>query len=260
MRLARVEAYIAKNAEAIEFLGMVFAQQKAQTAAQDEEEVAPDAVFAVPIEHSVKAGLVEGPASAAVTIVKAFDFTCPHCMRSSDVMTELVKEYGGKVRVVFKNLVVHPNAEPAHLASCAAAKQGKYLAYKKAFWEHGFGPYLQSGGQDETSLKAPSLVAIAKRTGLDVKRFETDMASKACSEYLERDKAELEKFRVTGTPTFFVNGTMIPGALPKEAFKTIVDEKLKLVDASGVPAAQYYEREILAKGETKYRSAKTPKP
>ena len=70
--------------------------------------------------------------------MKAFDFACPYCQRVAGTMEELVKEYNGKVRVVYANMVVHEPAKPAHLASCAAAKQGKYKEFKDAFWEKGF--------------------------------------------------------------------------------------------------------------------------
>ena len=73
-RVARIEDTLSKNAEALDFLNKVYAQQKAQQQAQQQSEPAPDAVFAVDVSQSVKAGLVEGPAGAAVTIVEAWDF------------------------------------------------------------------------------------------------------------------------------------------------------------------------------------------
>jgi hypothetical protein len=73
-RVARVEDTLAKNAEALDFLNKVYAQQKAQQQAQQQSEPAPDAVFAIDISQNVKAGLVEGPSGAAVTIVEAWDF------------------------------------------------------------------------------------------------------------------------------------------------------------------------------------------
>src|SRR4051812_18742811 len=73
-RLRRLEDTNAKNAEALDFLNKVYAQQKQQMAQQEREEPAPDAIFAVNIAEDVKAGKVEGPANAPVTIVKAFDF------------------------------------------------------------------------------------------------------------------------------------------------------------------------------------------
>ena len=72
-----------------------------------------------------------------------------------------MKEYDGKVRVVFKNMVVHPQqVTNAHLAGCAAAKQGKFIAYKDAPMSNSFpgmDPYLRSGRCQEYSAACPKL-------------------------------------------------------------------------------------------------------
>jgi len=73
-QLARLQDAYDRNAEAIEFLNKVYAQQKAQQQAQERDEPAEDAMFAVDIAPDVKLGQVEGPASALVTIVEAWDF------------------------------------------------------------------------------------------------------------------------------------------------------------------------------------------
>jgi hypothetical protein len=73
-RLRRLEDSYATNAEALAFLNKVYAQQKQQQQQQAREEHAPDAVFAVDISQDIKAGQVEGPNTAMVTIVEAWDF------------------------------------------------------------------------------------------------------------------------------------------------------------------------------------------
>jgi hypothetical protein len=73
-QLARLQDAYDRNAEAIDFLNKVFAQQKAQQAAQERDEPAEDAVFAVDVAPDVKLGQVEGPSTALVTIVEAWDF------------------------------------------------------------------------------------------------------------------------------------------------------------------------------------------
>ena len=171
-----------------------------------------------------------------------------------------MKEYGGKVRVVYMDRVVHELAEKAHLAACAAGRQGKYLAFKDAFWDKGYGPYAASGGRDRAGFELDALVALAKDVGLDVARFKADLTGPACTELLGRERIELDKFRVDGTPTLFVNGLYISGGLPKDALRTIIDARLKVAEASGVPGAQYYDREILGKGEKQFRSKKDAKP
>ncbi|MEP6864031.1 MAG: thioredoxin domain-containing protein [Deltaproteobacteria bacterium] len=258
-RVKKLEADSAKHAEALDFLDKVYAQQKGQQEAQEREEPAPDAIFAVDIAQDLKAGQVEGPMNAPVTIVEAFDFACPYCRQVSDTLEALVKDYPGKVRVVFKNMVVHPQvATTAHLASCAAAKQGKYPQFKNALWSKGFDAYASA--RDPSKLGEDNVIAIAKDVGLDTDKLKTDMKSEDCKNFLENDRKELDKFHVNSTPTLFVNGTHVGGALPEQQFKTMIDEKLKLVEQSGVPAAEYYDKEIMGKGEKQFRSKKDPKP
>ena len=258
-RVKKLEDSNAKYAEALDFLQKVYAQQKQQQDAEERDEPAPDATFAVDIANDVKAGQVEGPASAPVTIVEAFDFACPYCRKVSDTLDALVKDYPGKVRIVYKNMVVHPQvATPAHLASCAAAKQGKYVVMKNALWTKGFDAY--AAARDPSKLNEENVIAIAHDVGLDTDKLKSDMHSSDCDAQLKADMQELEKFHVNSTPTLFVNGTHVGGALPEATFKQLIDEKLKAFESSGVPAADYYDKEIMAKGEKKFRSKKDPKP
>jgi protein-disulfide isomerase len=259
-QLARLQDAYDRNAEALAFLSKVYGQQKAQAAQEEREEPADDAVFAVDVTADIQAGQVDGPATAPVTVIKAFDFACPYCQRMAPVMKELVAEYKGKVRVVYTNLLIHPPARPAHLASCAAAKQGKYLAFKDAFWDQGFGPYAASEGKDASSLGEDSIVKIARAVGLDTARLRTDMASPECKARIESDMAELARWHVNSTPTFFINGKPVSGALPKSELKELIDEQLKIAEASGVPGAEYYQKIVLARGEKQFRSKADPRP
>jgi ABC-type phosphate transport system substrate-binding protein len=73
-RLHRIEVGLARREEALGFLEMAYAQQKQQQEAQEANEPDPNAVFAVDISKAVAAGQVDGPTSAMVTIVEAWDF------------------------------------------------------------------------------------------------------------------------------------------------------------------------------------------
>jgi protein-disulfide isomerase len=245
-RVKKLEEQNAKYAEALEFLQKVYGQQKQQQVAQEREEPAPDAMFAVDIKQSEKSGFVEGPAAAPVTIVVAEDFACPYCERVSNTLDEVVKEYDGKVRVVFKNMVVHPQVMNAHLAGCAAAKQGKFTKWKTTWWEKGF----KARKMDDANVDA-----IAKEIGLDMGKFKADAGGEECKALVQADMAELQKFKVNSTPTLFVNGTHVGGALPKESFKQMIDEKLKTATT-----ADHYEKVVMAQGEKQFRSKGDPKP
>ena len=242
-RVKKLEEQNAKYAEALDFLQKVYNQQKQQQQAQEESEPDPNAMFAVDITNNIKHGFVEGPLTAPVTIVAAEDFACPYCERVSGTLDELVKEYDGKVRVVFKNLVVHPQVTNAHYAGCAAAKQGKFQQWKTTWWEKGF----KARKMDDANIEV-----IAKEIGLDMGRFKTDKDSGECKQIVEADMNELQKFRVNSTPTLFVNGTHVGGALPKETFKQMIDEKLATAEGK----ANYYDAVVMATGSRQFRSKK----
>lgn len=254
-RVKRLEAESAKNADAMAFLNQVYGQQKAQQEAQQAQMPAPDAMFAIDITGDP----YDGPADAPVTLVKAFDFACPYCEMANAPMKELVKEYNGKLRVVYKNFVVHPQtATDAHLASCAAWEQKKYMQFKDAFWEKGFNEYKKS--RDQSKMSEANILTIAQGLGLNMDKFKADMKGEKCKQLIDRDMAELTKFGTNATPTFYINGQPYQSGLEPAAFKSVIDQKLKEVEASGVPGKDYYQKVVIEKGEKKFRSMKDPKP
>ena len=171
-----------------------------------------------------------------------------------------MKEYDGKIRVVLKHMVVHPDTvAKAHLAACAAGKQKKFKEFYKAFWEKAFKPYAESRGQNREALGEAGFMVWAKDLGIDTAKLKADMDGQECNQFVQADMQELSKFRVSGTPAFFINGQFIGGGIPKESFKQIIDAKLKEVEASGVPPTEYYDKVIMAKGEKKFRSKNQPK-
>ncbi|HRC56369.1 MAG: thioredoxin domain-containing protein [Myxococcales bacterium] len=254
-RVKRLEDESAKNAEAMAFLNQVWGQQKAQQEQEQAQTPAPDAVFAIDITGDP----VDGPASAPVTLVKAYDFDCPYCEMANAPLKQLVKDYNGKLRVVYKNFVVHPqSATTAHLGGCAAWEQKKFMEFKDAFWEKGFKAARQS--KDRSKMGEENVLAIAKEVGLNVDKFKADMNGDKCKQLIERDMAELSKFGTNATPSFYINGQPYRSGLETAAFKVVIDQKLKEAEASGVPGKDYYQKVVIEKGEKKFRSIKDPKP
>jgi len=198
----------------------------------------PKAVYAVPIEGSP----FTGPAHAKVTLVEAYDFACPWCSRAQPVLAALQKEYGSQLKIVYKQLVVHPQvATTPALAACAAHLQGRFGEMYKLIWEKGF-PTQKLGGAD--------MEALAAELKLDPTRFRADMNGARCRERLDRDAAELAQLGVHGTPGFFVNGRVVPGFVPIETFRPLIDEELKKADdalKTGTRLEAYYDS-ILARG------------
>ena len=152
------------------------------------------------------------------------------------------------------NEVVHPQqVQMAHQYGCAAAKQGKFLEFKEQFWKKSFDEYVNK--RDAAELAPDAILKWAPDIKLDVKRLKADAESTACKARVDEDMAELAKFHVNGTPAFFFNGSFVGGGMPKEDFQKIIDEKLKIAQASGVPGADYYAKEIMGKGEKEFKAA-----
>ena len=152
-------------------------------------------------------------------------------------------------------MVVHPDAvQLAHQYTCAAAKQKKFLEYKHAFWEKSFGAYAASGGKDRASLGEGAILQYAPSFGADPAKLKADANSAECKQRIADDMAELAKFRVSGTPAFFINGKFIGGGIPKPAFQQIINEKLAIAEASKMAGAEYYAKEIMGKGSREFRS------
>jgi protein-disulfide isomerase len=213
----------------------------------------PSAVFAVDISAAVAAGQVNGPADALVTIVIAWDYACPYCQRLVAALDELVAEYQGRLRVVYMNMVIHSQVQLAHQYGCAAAMQGKFRVFERAWWDKVWAVYATN--RKAELLAEPNLKKVAAKAKLDVGKLASDANSPACEQRIADDRAELSKFRVQATPTWFVNGRHQAGARPKDQVRAVIEERLAVAVASGIPGADYYAKEVMAKGVSQFQSS-----
>ncbi|WP_164012022.1 DsbA family protein [Pyxidicoccus trucidator] len=164
-----------------------------------------------------------GPANAPVTLVAFSDFECPFCSRAVPTLKALEEEYGGKLRVAFKHqpLPNHPNAKLAAAASLAAHEQGK-------FWE-----FHDLMFANQRQLDRASLEGYARQLGLNESRFKAALDSGKFDAQVAADSSEGTRIGASATPTFFINGRPVVGALPIDQFRRVIDEELK---KSGVAA------------------------
>ena len=131
------------------------------------------------------------------------------------------------MRIVWKHLPLdmHKNAMSAHLAAAAADRQGK-------FWE--FHDKLFANQQQ---LNLDAYKRHARELGLDVARFEKDLADLELKKRIDADKAEATSLGVTGTPGFFVNGRFLSGAKPFEEFAKVINAELTRLNLKVPPGA-----------------------
>ncbi len=169
-------------------------------------------------------GPARGPADAPVTIVEFSDFQCPYCVRAEPTVKDVVAAYPGKIRLVYRDypLPGHSLAPKAAEAAHCAGDQGKY-------WEMHDRLFAAQG-----KLEVESLKGYDKEVGLDTARFDKCLDSGEKAAEVAFHKKAGEDAGVNGTPAFFINGRLISGAQPAEAFKQIIDAEL----ASGAQSAK----------------------
>jgi protein-disulfide isomerase len=146
---------------------------------------------------------IRGPEDAPVTIVEYGDFECPYCGRAEPVMRELLSDFGGDVRYVWRHLPltdVHPHAELAAEAAEAAGAQGRFWEMHDLLLEH------------QDALRFDDLIGYAEQLGLDVDRFRDDLLNHRYAGRVARDVDSADASGVSGTPTFFINGRRRQGA------------------------------------------------
>lgn len=133
----------------------------------------------------------------------------------------------------------------AHLAGCAAGKQGRFTDFMHAWWEKGYGAARQTG--DASKLGVDNIMKIAGDLGLDTAKLKEDMGSKDCQDAIRADMKMLSQFGVNGTPTFFLNGKYT-GFAGVADLKQRIDAEIAAVESSGVPPKDFYQKEVMEKG------------
>ncbi len=171
---------------------------------------------------SLKGVPLKGNKDAKVTIVEYSDFQCPFCKRATeDVLPGILKQYDGKVKLVFKQFPLpnHPWANPAAIASVCAYNQGNEL-----FWK--FHDILFEKQKEITVEKSKEqFKAFAKQIGLDAGKFEACVNSPDTATRVQNELKEGQSIGINSTPTFVVNGMPVPGATP-EGLKAAIEASL----------------------------------
>jgi protein-disulfide isomerase len=157
-----------------------------------------------------------GNPAAPVTIVEFSDYQCPFCARVNPTLDKIRATYGDRVKIVFKDFPLsnHPEAPKASEAARCAGDQNKYWEMHDAMFAN------------QRALGVPALKQTARAIGLDGTAFDQCLDSGKWTAAVQADMSQGEKMGVNSTPTLYVNGRAVIGAMPFENFKSIIDEEL----------------------------------
>ena len=164
----------------------------------------------------------QGLPSAPVTLVEYGDYECPYCGAAYPILKEVQERMAERLRFVFRNFPIstsHPHAEQAAEAAEAAAAQGR-------FWEMHDTLY-----ENQNRLTDRDLHAYAVDLGLDVQRFDRELAEQLHAGRVREDFMSGVRSGVNGTPTFYVNGARYDGSYDLETLLSALEQATKPTSA-----------------------------
>lgn len=158
---------------------------------------------------------VTGSPDAPVTIVVFADFECPFSRDVFPTVRSLAASRPNDVRVIFRDFPlesIHTQARAAARAANCADAQDKYLPMHDKLY------------QNAERLTDTDLDFYAQQIGLDLTAFNRCMTDPATDREIDEDIADGSAAGVRGTPTFFINGARVEGAIPASILTTVVDQ------------------------------------
>lgn len=165
---------------------------------------------------------VFGNTSGKTTLIEYGDFQCPACGAAYPNVKDVTEQNKDKLTFIFRNnplTTIHPNARAGAAAAEAAGLQGKYWEMHNLLYEK-----QTEWSESSTDQRITFFDGYATQVGIkDIKKFESDMDSKAVNDKINFDLALGKKIPVQGTPTILLNG--------KQVDSTVWSDKSKLQSA-----------------------------
>jgi len=165
---------------------------------------------------------VLGKPNAPVTVIEYVSLTCPHCANfQKNVFARVKKEFidSGKVRFIVREFPIgHTSGTAAIINRCAP--EDKYFFVLNQF-------LTRQPEWVSQEVRPEAIYAVAKSSGMTHETFDKCLSNQTIIAGLSEVKQRGRQFGVIGTPTFFINGRKISGAMPFESFAAVIDEELK---------------------------------
>ena len=149
---------------------------------------------------------------------------CPFCKRCAVTTEQQIKDKyvkSGQAKIIWRDFsfLGEESIQASQAARCANEK-GK-------FWEYHDKLFERQGGENVGVFADDKLASFAVEIGLNKGEFMSCLSSGKYKEVVRRDTVEGQQVGITGTPGFVINGRVIVGALPFQAFEEAIEEALK---------------------------------
>ena len=161
-----------------------------------------------------------GNPNAKTKIVVYTDFQCEYCKEFHQNLSRALTEYGDKISITYRHLPLsfHTQAPLAALASQCAHTQNKFLPYSEKLFEE---QYVWGSNTGSAWFRTE-----ATTLGLDSRAFNTCMNNKTYAQKIAQDAFSAQEVGITGTPSTFVNNSLISGAVDYATLKKVIDASL----------------------------------
>lgn len=158
-----------------------------------------------------------GKKDALLTVVEFADFGCPFSREASFVVRALAMAYPDAVRFEYRDFPI----DELHPMASAASEAGKCANEQNRFWDYHDRLYA-----NQDTLTDESFPRFAAELNMNVAEFKRCLASDRNLPKVQSDAEAGFAAGVRGTPTFFFNGVRIPGAIPEDTFRKLIDRFL----------------------------------
>jgi len=212
-QMTKAKAIVARGVSRAKVYDEIMKEGKEPPPPEKKEIAAPDATDPA-----------KGGPNAKVVIQEFSDFQCPFCKRVEPTVQAIEKEYGNKIKIVWRHMPL-----PFHKNAPMAAEAAQEVFAQKgsaAFWS--FHDKLFAGdGDDAARTDRPQLEKIAQELGVDMDKFKAALDGSKHKAKIDADAELGNKAGINGTPAFVINGYYISGAQPEATFKKLINRALK---------------------------------
>jgi hypothetical protein len=158
-----------------------------------------------------------GSVDAPITMIEFSAYACPYCGRHfNTTLTPILENYGQYIRYIYRDhpIINQDISFPASLAANCARQQNQFWEYHTTLFEN------------QTLLGPSYFLQVAEDLGMDMEVFQTCYQEETTADEVINDYNDASALNITGTPSFYINGSFHSGAQSYEYFEAVILQEL----------------------------------